>query len=270
MHMTDFPANPIDKPGYRLEFNETFSGPDIDPARWIPYYLPQWSSRALSAPRYRWDEDGFALTIEADQPPWCPEFDGAVRCSSLQTGVYAGPLGSAIGQHRFNPACVVREEQPTQRTYTPQYGYFEARIRAVRAPNTVVALWMIGFEETPEQSGEIALFEVFGDAISDAGSEVRYGIKPWGDPALTHEFYRERLAFDATRFHLYAIEWTPTRIDVYIDNHLRRTIGQSPAYPLQFMLNIYDLPGTPPTPPSSYPKRFIIDYVRGYQPIDGY
>ena len=40
------------------------------------------------------------LLIEADQPAWCPEFDGRVRVSSLQTGVFAGPLGTMIGQHR--------------------------------------------------------------------------------------------------------------------------------------------------------------------------
>ena len=65
--------------------------------------------------------------IEDDQPPWCPEFDGGTRVSSLQTGVFAGPLGSGVGQHRFTPDAVVREEQVERRLYTPQYGFFELR-----------------------------------------------------------------------------------------------------------------------------------------------
>jgi hypothetical protein len=31
--------------GYELEFEDTFDGDTLDEGRWIPYYLPQWSSR---------------------------------------------------------------------------------------------------------------------------------------------------------------------------------------------------------------------------------
>lgn len=69
------------------------------------------------------------LRIDADQEPWAPDLDGQVRASSLQTGVFAGPVGSPVGQHRFNPAAVVREAQPSVRLYTPRYGLFEMRAR---------------------------------------------------------------------------------------------------------------------------------------------
>jgi hypothetical protein len=265
----DFPPNPLEKPGYTLEFSDEFDGDHLDLKRWIPHYLPQWSSRAQSAPRYALDNSRLILRIDADQPPWCPEFDGDVKCSSLQTGVFAGPVGSPLGQHRFKDACRVREAQTTQRIYTPQYGYFEARIKAVPVAGCLVALWMIGFEEVPEESGEIAIFEVFGDQISPAKSEVRCGVHPWQDPALTDEFYRDVLPVDAAQYHIYATEWTPTHIDFYVDNHKRRTIHQSPAYPMQFMLGIYELPGAP-TCPEDYPLQFVIDYFRGYQPEHGY
>lgn len=265
----DFPPNPLEKPGYQLDFHDEFDGSTLNTDQWLPYYLPQWSSRAQSAPRYHLEASALVLRIDADQPPWCPEFDGDVKCSSLQTGVFAGKLGSPQGQHRFKPQCVVREEQPTQRTYTPQYGYFEARIKVLAAPNNVAALWMIGFEEVPEESGEIAIFEVFGDQITATDAEVRYGVHPWGDAHLMDEFYRERLPIDPTCFHLYAVEWTPTHIDVYLDNAKRRTIQQSPAYPMQFMLGLYELPGVV-SPPAPYPKQFVIDYFRAYQPVGGY
>jgi hypothetical protein len=265
----DFPPNPLEKPGYTLEFNDDFDSSSLDPQKWIPYYLPQWSSRAQSAPRYTFQESVLVLQINADQIPWCPEFDGEVKCSSIQTGLFAGPAGSSLGQHRFNPACLVREAQTTQRTYTPQYGYFETRIKAVQSAANLVALWMIGFEETPEESGEIVIFEVFGDQIAPAASEVRYGVKPWGDTTLSEEIHKDVLPIDARNFHIYAVEWTPTHIDFYVDNIKRRTMLQSPAYPMQFMLNIYELPGHE-TQHDQYPKQFIIDYVRGYQPNGGY
>jgi hypothetical protein len=31
--------------GYELEFEDTFDGDALNAARWLPYHLPQWSSR---------------------------------------------------------------------------------------------------------------------------------------------------------------------------------------------------------------------------------
>lgn len=38
---------------YELEFEDTFDGDRPDQSRWLPYYLPHWSSRAAAAARYR-------------------------------------------------------------------------------------------------------------------------------------------------------------------------------------------------------------------------
>ena len=118
--MADFPRNPLEKDGYILEFNDDFDDIALDTEKWVPYYLPQWSSREQSRPRYTLADSALVLQIEANQPPWCPEFDGDVKVSSIQTGLFAGPVGSRIGQHQFKPNLVVREAQPTIRTYTPE------------------------------------------------------------------------------------------------------------------------------------------------------
>src|SRR5690349_18228899 len=115
--------------GYELEFEDTFDGEALDERRWLPFYLPQWSSRRRSAARYAVGGGQLTLRIDRDQEPWCPELDGDLRVSSLQTGVFAGPLGSAVGQHRFKDA-VVREEQEPVRLYTPCFGRLEVRMRA--------------------------------------------------------------------------------------------------------------------------------------------
>ena len=60
--------------------------------------------------------------------------------SSLQTGLFAGPVGSTIGQHRFHPDAVVREAQENRRLYTPRYGGIELRARATDDPRSMVAL----------------------------------------------------------------------------------------------------------------------------------
>jgi hypothetical protein len=102
----------------RLEFEDTFAGPELDRSRWLPHYLAHWSSRERAAARYELGDGGLRLRIDPDQGPWCPEWDGGVRVSSLQTGQFSGPLGSAVGQHRFNPEAVVREEQEPARLCT--------------------------------------------------------------------------------------------------------------------------------------------------------
>ena len=35
----DYPANPLEKEGYRLIFHDEFEGNEIDKSKWIPEYL---------------------------------------------------------------------------------------------------------------------------------------------------------------------------------------------------------------------------------------
>jgi beta-glucanase (GH16 family) len=208
--------------------------------------------------------------VEEDQPPWCQEFDGLVRVSSLQTGVFAGPLGSSTGQHRFSPAATVREEQRELRLYTPQYGFFEVRARVGDDPAGMAALWMIGFEDEPHRSAEICVFEVFGGGVGPDGTSVGMGVHPFGDPRITDEFAVNTLPIDARDFHEYAVEWTPDRVVLLVDGTTVKVVEQSPDYPMQFMLDVYALPGPDGSaPPGPWPKELVVDWFRGYRPAGG-
>ena len=179
-------------------------------------------------------------------------------------------MGSTLGQHRFNQASVVREAQTNAQLYTPTYGYFEIRAKAVAGSANHVSLWMIGYEDTPERSAEIAVMEIMGGEITPTSSQIGYGVHPWGDPQIVDEFYEDHFAIDARNYHVYAVEWTPTQLDFYLDNVKTRTITQSPAYPMQFMLSIYERPWLADADGGVYPKNFIVDYLRAYQPVGGY
>jgi Glycosyl hydrolases family 16 len=262
--------NPVTKSGYELDFDESFDGPDLDRDRWVPYYLPHWSSRDASAARYRIEDGTLRLRIDEDQPPWCPEWDDEIRVSSLQTGLFAGPLGSELGQHRFADEMRVREEQSEQRLYTPQYGVVESRFRAIADPRCMVALWLIGFEDEPERSAEILVAEIFGRNLGDGRAAVGMGLHPFGDPALKDDFGAESLAIDATQFHVYMTEWTPDFVSFFVDGELVKTVWQSPSYPMQLMLNVYEFPAgefgdDPEGAIGPYPKEFVVDYVRGWR-----
>ena len=256
------------KAGYELEFEDTFDGDALDGARWLPYYLPQWSSRAASAARYQVGGGVLRLVIEEDQQPWCPEFDGEVRVSSLQTGVFAGPVGSAVGQQHFRPGLVVREAQRDARLYTPQYGLFELRAKGTDDPRCMVALWMVGYEDAPNRSAEICICEVFGRGVTPKSAGIGMGLHPFGDPAIRDEFSVEDVAMDVRDFHVYAAEWTPERVAFFVDDQPVKTVEQSPGYPMQFMLGIYEFREDGPSaePPHPYPKQFVVDYFRGYRP----
>ncbi|HEY3006024.1 MAG TPA: glycoside hydrolase family 16 protein, partial [Kribbellaceae bacterium] len=117
------------------------------------------------------------------------------------TASYSGPLGSGIGQSRFRDDLVVREEQAAQRLYLMRHGYVELRARAIADPDAMVALWMIGYEDVPERSGEICVCEIFGREVSPGAAAVGMGVHPFGDPALTDEFSKVRVEADVTEFH---------------------------------------------------------------------
>ena len=232
----------------------------------MPYYLPQWSSRARSAARYAVAGGRLTLRVDADQEPWCPDLDGQVRVSSLQTGVFAGAVGSTVGQHRFHPDVVVREAQENVRLYTPWHGRIELRAAATDDPQAMVALWLIGYEDEPERSAEICVCEIFGRDVHADHTLVGMGVHPFGDPSIEDDFAAVRVPIDARELHDYAVEWTREQVTFLVDGELVRTVHQSPAYPMQLMLSIYDFPESgAAADPSGYPKAFVVDHVRGFR-----
>ncbi|MFZ0548022.1 MAG: glycoside hydrolase family 16 protein [Candidatus Promineifilaceae bacterium] len=262
----DFPPNPSEKPGFQLEFQDEFLAAKLNTDNWFSFYLPQWSSRERTAARYSLSNGRLQLHLEAEDKPWCPEYDGDIRVSALQTGCFSGPVGSSIGQLHFRQDLIVFEAQPTVKLYTPLYGYFEIRLKAIPIPGYMVALWMAGFEERPNQSGEICICEIFGREMTADSAQIGYGIHPFNDPELRDEFYQDRIGINAADFHIYAAEWTPTHVNFFVDNAKTRTIAQSPNYPMQFMLAAYEIPEhlTPESKQTPWPKTFEVDYVRGY------
>ena len=249
---------------YELEFDETFEGETLDLTRWLPYYLPHWSSRERSAARYEVGGGELRLLIEEGQEPWCPELDGDLRVSSLQTGAFAGRLGTPDGQHRFHAAAIVREEQPNVRLYTPHYGRIEVRCRAIDDPRSMVALWMIGYDGG-ERSAEICVCELFGRESGADHLTVGVGVHPFGDPGIVDDFSKVPLAVDPHARHVYAAEWSPAEVVFLVDGECIKTVDQSPAYPMQLMLGIYEFPAEDDEPTGSYPKTFAVDFVRGYR-----
>ena len=246
----------LDRTNLELVFDEDFSRPTLDPQRWIPHYLPHWTTPERSAARYEIAPGRLRLRIDADQPAWRPE-DGAMRVSNLQTATHDG-------QHRHRPDMAIASPQPTRRLFTPGSGLVEAVMRASPDPACMLAFWLVGLEETPEASGEICVAELFGHAIGPERSLVRLGVKAHGDPRLSWDVEDVPLAIDATDWHSYAAEWTPERIRFFVDDRLVRTAEQRIDYPLQLMVDLFEFPDDRARDPARYPKTADVRAVRGW------
>ena len=250
----------------RDEFHDDFAGPDLDTAVWVPHYLPQWSSRADSAATYEIAGSELRLTIPPDQGLWCAgDHEPPLRVSGIQSGVFSGEAGSTVGQQPFRDGQVVREEQPELWGWTPEYGRLEVRARMELSPRSMAGVWMSGLEQVPEQSGELLLFEVFGDAIGDGPSaELGHGLRPFRDPALEDHFEAPRIDLDVSAHHVYAAEWRPDGVDFYVDERHIRHVAQAPAYPMQMMVAVFDFPDRADLceDPDHVPL-FAVDHVRG-------
>jgi RimJ/RimL family protein N-acetyltransferase len=257
---------PLDVSRWRLDVDERFDGGDLDASRWWPYYLPHWSSRSTSASRWQMSDRGLELRIDADTPPWAPELDGDLRVSHLQTGQHSGPLGSEVGQHRFRAGLRVREEQPEHRGLLVRHGVIEVRMAAVRHPDVMVAFWPIGFEEDPDDSGELCIAEIFGSELDDDGGLVGVGVKAQHDPRLRTDFEKVRVEGDLTEMHDYAVEWTGDRIRFFIDGRWVKTVVQSIDYPMQLMLDVYEFPRADGTRDlTALPHVLRVERVRTFQ-----
>ena len=248
-----------------MGFRDDFEAAELDRSVWIPHYLPHWSSRAESAATYEVADSQLRLSIPPEQGLWCPvEHEVPLRVSGLQSGVYCGEVGSTVGQQPFRDGLRVRETQPTQWGWTPHYGFLEVRARMELSPRSMASVWMVGIEDQPERSGEICIFEVFGDAIDRTGPAVGMGIHPFRDPALRDDFATPRLPIDVTDFHLYAADWRPGRVDLFVDGHHVRTVQQAPDYPMQMMIGVFDFPTRPAAAKhADHVPLLIVDHVRG-------
>ncbi|MEU1971901.1 GNAT family N-acetyltransferase [Microbacterium sp. NPDC019599] len=259
--------SPLDLTGREPDVDERFDEGVLDEKLWWPFYTPQWSSRERTAARYTVGAPGLELRIEADTPPWAPDLDGDLRVSHLQTGQLSGSRGSGDGQHRFRPGLVVREEQPDRLLWLPRFGVIEARLAAIRHPSAMVALWPIGFEERPDDCGEICIAEIFGSELDDTGGWVGVGVKPQNDPRLRADFEKVRVEGDLTEFHDFAVEWTPERLRFFIDHRWVKTVAQTIDYPVQIMLDVYEFPPEGgERDAAALPHRFRVAWVRSYPP----
>lgn len=245
---------------YKVLMYDDFNAEQLNTDYWHEFYLPQWSSRELSKPRYRIENSILKLYIADDQKPWCPQWNGDVKVSNLQTGVFSGPLHSSFGQHHFTKDLSVRQQQKKEIKVALEHGRVELKARANITKENVAALWLIGLEERAQESAEICLFELKGENVGSDQSIIGYGVHPFSDPTIKDCFYEEAFAIDTRAWNTYAFDWDASGIDFYINGKLIKRITETPKYKMQLMLNLYNLGGA-----NDEKSVFEVDYVKVLQ-----
>lgn len=248
---TEVPANPLDKPGWVLDRNDEFNG-SLDSGLWIPRYLESRTTVDRATARYGFRNNALILRIEDDQPTYYA--GNPMKVSSIQTG-------QMTGLHKDDP----RDHSiSTKWNYTPKYGYFEIRAKTSARSGLHCAFWMVGTQDSSTHNAEI-------DILEDPGpnsSQFLYNLHKWSDPNVYESSNTITTGFNInTEMHIYALEWNPTQIKLYIDNQVVKTINSSPAYNMVFLLSIYENAGWTGTvdPTDTRPKEFVVDYFRAYK-----
>ena len=262
----DYPPNPLEKEGYRLIFHDEFDGEEINTDKWIPEYLPSWpKDRSVCAPTYEMKNGIIRLIIDKNSKN---EFDKGMHISGFMSA-------SRTGLHHYDPKKKALHQIKTEATQVNQYGYYEMRAKMQDGGGVHCAWWLIGFEDDPNQSCEIDIFEILGTDINRIWSTVH----SWKDSTIQYHtehpwFANKKLAEE---FHIYGFDWTPEDVTVYVDGIQVMKHKAAITYPLIQIISFYDnrnakdgWTGTyDPTIP--YPKSFDIDYIRMYKKIpEGY
>jgi beta-glucanase (GH16 family) len=212
-----------------------------------------------------------SLNTTTSGPGWGVEYDepgavavgGGVLTISATRGADGGVVSGAIdSKGKFQQA----------------YGRFEARMKAPPGAGVWPAFWLMG--DTNGKSwptcGEIDIVEIVGSAPKNAYATVHSGsTSNAAQNTSTGGVYTSSGPDQSAAFHVYAVEWSTSRLDFYVDTNLYESItpstltsGQLWAFDHPFYV-MFDLAigGSWAGPPSAstFPAPMVVDYVRVYQ-----
>jgi beta-glucanase (GH16 family) len=270
--------------GWKLVWSDEFDGPAIDKTKWDfdrgsylkagpDQWLPGWGNNELQfytpRPENAYIRDGM-LHLKAIKEPY---------------------KGSQYTSARVR----------TRNLFSKKYGRFEFRAKLPTGKGVWPAIWMLPQQETKygawAASGEIDIMEARGQEPGKVLGTLHYG-SHW--PANAHSGSDYVFPDNSTiaDFHVYALEWEPSEMRWYVDDHLYQTqnfwwscadtdgpkgvqpVNESelnpwPApfdQPFYITLNVAvggQFLGNPDKT-TVFPAEMVVDYVRVYDKIAGY
>ncbi len=248
---------PTPPPGYKLVWSDEFSrDPDglPNPAKW----------------GY---EEGFVRNHES-QYYTKARLENA-RVEHGQLVIEARKESFANPSHKGPPAADYTSASiTTQNMASWVYGRIEVRAKLPAGKGVWPAIWTLG-ANIPQvgwpRCGEIDIMELVGKQPGVIHGTIHYFING------KHDAGGSQVPVDKTdaAFHVYAAEWTPDRIDIFVDDKKYFSLdvnkadndGQNPFRKPHYLILNLALGGTwgGPLDDSIFPQRMTVDYVRVYQ-----
>jgi beta-glucanase (GH16 family) len=243
-------------PGYELVWSDEFSkDPDglPDPAKWnyeegfIRNHESQYYTKARKENARI--ENG-QLIIEGRKEDYTPS--GAAAPVAHYTSAALETIGKADWQ----------------------YGRIEVRAKLPAGKGVWPAIWTLGsniHQVGWPRCGEIDIMELVGKEPGIIHGTIHYFING------KHASQGNKLPIDKpdATFHVYAAEWTPDHIDLFVDDKkyfsfntsLADNDGQNPFHKPHYLILNLALGGEwgGPIDDSIFPQRMTVDYVRVYQ-----
>ena len=164
-----------------------------------------------------------------------------------------------------------------------RYGRMEMRAKLPAGLGTWPAFWMLASDSDygtggwPD-TGEIDIMEAVGHEPDRSHSAIHV-------QALNHQLGNNPSSTviksdSRSAFHVYAVEWTPTRIVTYVDDQVGLTYQRGTSdwrrwpfdRPFHLILNLAvggTWGGAQGVNPADFPARFEVDYVRVYEDASG-
>ena len=158
----------------------------------------------------------------------------------------------------------------TQGLFDFKYGRVQARIKVPVGQGLWPAFWMLGSNITSvswPQCGEVDIMEHINTET------VIHGTHHYNNNG--HQYYGGSVVCDANEFNVYAIEWSPSSIQWFLNGALyyQTNISSSAVSkeefhePFFFIINLAvggNWPGSPDVS-TQFPAVMLVDYVRVYQ-----
>lgn len=261
------PSNgPVEKPGWKLTFDDEFDGPKLSDWYWYPAYR---SGRKVYFKQHgiqsRWQdpaanyviENGILkLRIDEKMPARSTRDEKCV--SSIQTS-----------DHRFGATT---KDYQVMDKFSQKYGWFEIRSRMPKGAGLHSAFWLLQTDPTKQEYSPEGVRGKVGDGLVEIdifeqpGATVEQQNNEFNIHFTTDGFYRCPMGFDpSVDFHVYALEWNEGELIWYIDGKKVRTYkGKTPQGKMFILLGLYQGIFGAADPKMPYPRDFEIDYIRVY------
>ena len=265
--------NPVEKPGWKLTFQDEFDSPLLNDTYWYAAYK---SGRTEYLKKnggkfgfyhnpnalYKIEDGLLKLIIDEAVPPRLNKTDGAVSC--IQTSDF-----------RFTNEA--KTEYQVLEKFAQKYGWFEVRCKSIKGSGLYTAFWLYVTDPTDQEFTPEGERRPNGDGAVEIdimellGSEAESGNVHLNIHFTTDGHYQHKMGFDPSEdLHIYAMEWKEGEINWYVDNKKVQTYkGPTPQKEMFILLALFHSvhPGWVGKVPENqtYPVVFEVDYVRVYE-----